>query len=215
MERISTPHLSAIFVSMVNQIDEGILVVDANQKDMPIIFANKGFYKITGYESNEIIGKNPRFLKGPETNINAAHMISDCIRNKKNGSVNVLNYKKDGSTFWNHFSISPIIDNLGNVTHWIGIERDITLIMEITQSNSKEHSMVVTIHTINDILNNFLNYLSLFRQSFESSPNSDKEILVEYDDVYKKFMEEFKRLCTIEKYKEKKLGDAFSILDLE
>lgn len=215
MERVSIPQLNTIFVSMVNQIDEGLLIVDSNQKDMPIIFANKGFYKITGYEANEIIGKNPRFLKGPGTDINSAHFIRDCIRDKKSGSINVLNYRKDGSTFWNHFSISPIFDNQGSLTHWIGIERDITLIMEITQSKSKEHSMVVTIHTIHDIINNFLNSLSFFRQSIESCHNSDKELLVEFDNAYNKFMEEFKRLRDIEKYKEKKLGDDFFILDLE
>jgi PAS domain S-box-containing protein len=200
---------------MINQIDEGIMITDANQKDLPIIFVNKGFCKITGYEPNEVIGKNPRFLKGQETDIKASEMISDCIRNKKNGTANILNYKKDGSKFWNHFSISPSINNLGNVTHWIGIERDITPLMEITQSKSEEHSMVVTIHTVNDIVNNFLNSLLLFRESLESCTNSDKIILVEFDNIYNKFLEDFNRLGNLEKYKEKKLGDDFSVLDLE
>jgi PAS domain S-box-containing protein len=215
MERLSTPQLHTIFERMVNLVDEGVLIVDPNREDMPIIFANNGFTKITGYETSEVIGKNPRFLKGPETDTNAANMIRTSLTNKKNGTVNILNYKKDGSIFWNHFSVTPIIDNLGNVTHWIGIERDITPIMEIIQSKSKEHSMVVTIHTINDIINNFLNSLFFFRQAMEDHPNYDNELLVEFDNVYKVFMEEFQRLSNIEKYKEKKLSDDFSVLDLE
>ncbi|NOX64305.1 MAG: PAS domain-containing protein [Chlorobi bacterium] len=215
MERIPLSQWDTIFKSMVDKIDEGILIVDANQKGMPIIFANKGFYKITGYEPNEVIGNNPKFLKGPETNNKAANMVRDCIRNKKNGSINVLNYKKDGTTFWNHFSISPIKDNLGNVTYWIGIQRDITKIVEIIESKSKKHSMTVTIHTMNDILNNFLNSLFFFRQHLEDCAGSDIKILDEFDDAYNNFKNEFIRLSNIEKFKEKKLGDDFSVLDLE
>jgi len=215
MERISLPQLNAIFLKMINLIDEGILIVDASQKDMPIIFANKGFYKKTDYKPNEVIGKNPRFLQGPDTDKKAANMIIDCIRNKRNGSVNVLNYKKDGTTFWNHFSISPITNNQGNVTYWIGIERDITPIIEMVENQSKNRSMNVTIHTVNDLVNNFLNSLFFFKQHLEDCTNPDIKILNEFDDVFNKFKNEFIRLSNIEEYKERKLGDDFSVLDLE
>jgi len=215
MDGISKSHWITIFESMVDQIDEGILIVDATKKDLPIIFANKGFYLITGYEPSEVIGKNPRFLKGPHTNDKSANVIVDCIKNKKKGSANVLNYKKDGSTFWNHFSISPIWDSDGNLTHWIGIQRDITKIVEIIESTSKDHSMNVTIHTMNDLLNNFLNSLIYFRQHLEDCPDTDSEALNEFDDIFDNFKHDFLKLSEIEKYKEKNLGDDFSVLDIE
>ena len=215
MNRLSALQLNTIFEKMVSLIDEGVVIVDAQNKDMPIIFANDGFTKITGYETREVIGKNPRFLKGPETNSNTANMIRNSLINKKNCTVNILNYKKDGSVFWNHFSITPIFDNFNNVTHWIGIERDITPIMEIIQSKPKEQSMFTTLRTVHDIINNFLNSLFFFRQAIENNSNYDKESLIEFDNVYKVFMEEFQRLSNIEKYKEKKLSDDFSVLDLE
>ncbi len=215
MEKISLAQLNTIFLRMVNLINEGILIVDASEKNMPIIFANKGFSKITGYKPNEVIGKNPSFLQGPDTGKKAVDMIINCIKNKKNGSVNVLNYKKDGTTFWNHFSICPITDNQGNVTHWIGIQRDITPIIEAIESQSKNHSMNVTIHTVNDLVNNFLNSLSFFRQHLEDCADSDIKVLYEFDDVFNKFKNEFTRLSNIEEYKERKLGNDFSVLDLE
>ena len=155
MRNISISQFDTILEKMIDLIDEGILIVDAQQNDMPVVYANRGFTKITGYEASEVIGKNPRFLRGPETDSKASNMIKDCILNKKNGTVNILNYKKDGSVYWNHFSITPFTDNSGNVTHWIGIQRDVTPIIEIIQNKAKEQSMVVTIRTINDIINDF------------------------------------------------------------
>ena len=214
MNRLLAAQLYPIFERMVNLVDEGVLITDPNLEDMPIVFANNGFTKITGYDANEVIGKNPRFLRGPETDVNATNKIKSCISNKKNGSVNILNYKKDGSKFWNHFSITPIIDDLGSVTHWIGIERDISPLIELIQNKSNEHSMVVTINTMNDIINNFLNALILFRQTMEDEYKS-KELVDEFDSIYKKFMKDYKQFNQIETFREKKLSDDLSVLDFD
>jgi PAS domain S-box-containing protein len=200
---------------MVDLVDEGIIIVDAQQDDMPIIFANSGFSKITGYSVSEVLGKNPRFLTGPETDPIASRNIRECIINKKNTVANILNYKKDGSVFWNHFSITPIFDNLNNVTHWIGIQRDITPIMEIIQDQSKDQSMLVTMHTINHIINNFLNSLSLFQEAMENCTGLDKKLLEEFESEHKKLLQKLKLMSNIEKYKEKEIGNGFSILDIE
>jgi len=215
MGKLPTTQWNSIFEGMVHQIDEGILIVDAKQKDMPIIFANKGFYNITGYRPKEVIGNNPRFLKGPETNKKAENLISNCIKHKRNGSITLLNYKADGTTFWNNFSISPIKDSLGKVTHWIGVQRDITELIRIIKGESNDRSMNVTIRTISDILNNFLNSLLFFRQHLADCPHLENKILVEFDDAYGVFKNKFIQLCKIEKYKEKKLDNNFSVLDFK
>ena len=211
---LSYSQFDKVFEKMINLVDEGILIADAQLEDMPIIYANRGFTKITGYAAEEVIGKNPRFLRGPETDYKAAGVIKECIINKKNGTANIINYKKDGSIFWNHFSITPIIDDLENVTHWIGIQRDITPIVDMIQKKAKEESMVVTIRTINDIVNNFLNSLQLFKQSIENLPGLDKKFIEEFDNEYSNFMDKLKQLSQLEKYKEKNIGNDFSVLDI-
>jgi PAS domain S-box-containing protein len=215
MKNLSKSQLDNIFLNMINQLNEGVLIVDATQKGLPIISANRGFYKITGYKPDEVIGKNPKFLSGKDTDTVTQGLIRDCINKKQNGSFTICNYKKDGTKFWNHFTITPIFDNQHNLTHWVGIERDISLILEIANNKSKSQSMVTTINTLSDVINNFLNYFSYFKQECESNPNVDKELLTELDDVYEKFINDIRLLYMAVKYKDKNLGGDFSVLDIE
>jgi len=215
MENLSKQELDAIFSKMVNAIDEGVIIVNATKEDMPIIFANEGFYKITNYKSDEIIGKNPKFLIGQDTDTKTIQLIRNCIKMKKKGSFTLINYKKDGTKFWNHFTITPIFDKRNNLTHWIGIERDITLMLDTAKSKSGTQSMVATINTISDLINNFLNYVSYFQHFCGDIPDFNEELLAEFDDVYKIFIKDIRLLYTTVKYKEKKLGNDFSILDFE
>ncbi len=215
MENLPISQFSAIFTKMINQIDEGVLIVDANRKGMPVIFANDGFSKITGYKPEDIIGKNPKFLVGDNSDTKTLKLIRECIKTKVKGSFTVLNYKKNGEKFWNHLTIAPVFDKQNNLTQWIGIERDITLLLKTRQSETETQSMVTTINTISDLVNNFLNYISFFKNSCETIPNIDRDLLNEFDDVYEKFINDIKILYTAVKYKEKKLGDDFSVLDFE
>jgi len=215
MKNLSKQGLETIFSKMVNAIDEGVIIVNATQENMPIIFANEGFYKITGYKPDEVIGNNPRFLVGQDTNTETVQLIRDCIKKKLNGSFTLNNYKKDGTKLWNHFTITPIFDNQNNLTHWVGIERDITLILDTTKSESGTQSMVATINTVSDLINNFLNYLSYFRHYCENVPNFNKKLLLEFDDAYNIFIKDIRLLYSIVKYKDKKLGEDFSVLDFE
>jgi PAS domain S-box-containing protein len=207
--------LPDIFRFIVNQIDEGVVIVDARQKDAPIVFINEGFTKITGYKATEVIGRSPNFLKGPDTDEKASDKIRECINNKKAGSLCILNYKKDGSIFWNHFSITPIIDKDGIVQYWLGIERDITSIIEMIRSETRDGSMTATIHAMNDIINNFLNSVSFFRQTLENNPDTDDSHLKEFDEVYNKFVIEFRKLNQLRTFKERKMGRNFLTLDLD
>ncbi len=215
MKNLSKQELETIFLKMVNSIDEGIIIENAAQEDLPIIFSNEGFYNITGYKPDEIIGKNSRFLIGQDTDTKTIQLINNCIKMKRKGSFTLLNYKKDGTKFWNHFTITPIFDNKKNLTHWIRIERDVTLLLDTTKSNSGTQSMVATINTVSDLINNFLNYISYFKNSCENVSNINKELLTEFDDVYNIFFKDIRLLYNIVKYKEKKLGDDFSVLDFE
>jgi PAS domain S-box-containing protein len=105
---------------------EGITISDPRLPDNPIIYANAGFQKLTGYAIPDVLGKNCRFLQGPETNPATVSEIRKALREERSCTVEILNYRKDGSPFWNRLSITPIRNSRGDTTHFIGVQSDIT-----------------------------------------------------------------------------------------
>jgi|GEM_PF-1412454 len=104
----------------------GIIITDPLETDNPIIYANPGFEQITGYTINEVIGKNCRFLQGVETTQSALKGVLTALKDERECHVTLRNYRKDGTLFWNELSISPVRDASGKLTHYIGIQTDIT-----------------------------------------------------------------------------------------
>jgi PAS domain S-box-containing protein len=105
---------------------EGITISDARLPDNPLIYVNSGFEKLTGYSAESIIGKNCRFLQGPESDPSASEEIRRALREQRDCVVEILNYQKDGTPFWNRLSITPVRDADRKVTHYIGVQTDIT-----------------------------------------------------------------------------------------
>ena len=105
---------------------EGVTIADARLADNPLIYVNSGFETLTGYSATEVLGANCRFLQGPQTDAAAADEIRDAIRHQRACVVELLNYRKDGRPFWNRLSITPVRDGDGEVTHFIGVQTDIT-----------------------------------------------------------------------------------------
>ena len=105
---------------------EGITISDARIPANPLIYANSGFERLTGYSVESIIGKNCRFLQGPGTDPAAAEEIRRALREQRECVVEILNYRKDGTPFWNRLSITPVRDANHTVTHYIGVQTDIT-----------------------------------------------------------------------------------------
>ena len=107
-------------------VAEGITISDNLQEDNPIVYANEGFERLTGYGKEDVLGRNCRFLQGERTDDNKIEEIRRSIREEKPCFVEILNYRKDGTSFWNGLSITPIRDESGKVTNFIGIQSDIT-----------------------------------------------------------------------------------------
>ena len=107
-------------------VAEGITISDNLQKDNPIVYANEGFERLTGYAKEDVLGKNCRFLQGSNTEKKKIEEIRNSIHQEKPCYVEILNYQKDGTTFWNGLSITPIRDESGKVSNFIGIQSDIT-----------------------------------------------------------------------------------------
>ncbi len=103
-----------------------IIIVDAILDDMPIIYVNDAFAKMTGYSPLEVMGKNCRFLQKDDRKQKEISELRNAIKNGKPCQVELRNYKKDGTLFWNHLTITPIKNETGSVTHFIGVQNDIT-----------------------------------------------------------------------------------------
>jgi PAS domain S-box-containing protein len=97
-------------------------ICDPAQTDCPIIFASDGFCAFTGYNFDEIEGRNCRFLQGKETQSSDVDRIRQAIKQEREVSVNLLNYRKDGSTFINEFFLSPLRNDAGKVVYYIGVQ---------------------------------------------------------------------------------------------
>ena len=110
----------------IRAVSEGILITDASQRDNPIIFATPGFERITGYRAAEAVGRNCRFLQGPETDKNSVAQLREAIQGGHHCTVELLNYRKDGSPFWNALSISPVRNDCGDLMHFVGVQADVT-----------------------------------------------------------------------------------------
>ncbi len=104
----------------------GVIVVDALGEDMPIIYANEGFHQLTGYSSEEVIGRNCRFLQGPKTDRNKIQKIREAIQAGQSCRSLLINYRKDGSTFHNDLQITPVRQPDGRISHFVGIQHDVT-----------------------------------------------------------------------------------------
>jgi sigma-B regulation protein RsbU (phosphoserine phosphatase) len=105
---------------------EGITIADARLPTRPLIYANSGFERLTGYPVGEVLGRNCRFLQGPDSDPAAVAEIRAAIAEQRECIVEILNYRRDGSPFWNRLSITPVRDDSGVVTHYIGIQSDVT-----------------------------------------------------------------------------------------
>ena len=104
----------------------GVLIVDALAHDQPIIYANPAFERITGYREEEVLGRNCRFLQGLETRQSGIAEIRRSLAERREVHVVLRNFRKDGSAFWNDLYIAPVPDERGVVTHYIGVQNDIS-----------------------------------------------------------------------------------------
>lgn len=110
----------------ISASSNGIIITDPTQLDNPMIFVNPGFERMTGYAASDVIGKNSRLLQGAETEREALDRLKRAFNEGEDCTVTLRNYRKDGTAFWNELSISPVLDSKGRITHYVGIQTDVT-----------------------------------------------------------------------------------------
>jgi len=115
-----------LFQKGIEVSQNGILITDALANDMPIVYANPAFERITGYRAEDVIGRNCRFLQGEHADAEQLSVLKNAIAQGVDVSVVLQNRRSDGSPFWNELFVSPIHDRAGKLTHFVGVQRDIT-----------------------------------------------------------------------------------------
>jgi PAS domain S-box-containing protein len=163
--------------------------VESNGEPGPrIVYVNNAFTKMTGYSDKEIIGKTPVILLGSKSDENELKRLSKAMKKFERCEITIINYKKNGEEFWVEMAVSPVTDEMGKITHWISIERDITqrkfyelereqIIAEISQTNKdlKQFSYV-TSHNLRAPIANLLGLSSLIDR-YKIPNKSLKQIL--------------------------------------
>ncbi|WP_410765842.1 bacterio-opsin activator domain-containing protein [Haloferax sp. DFSO60] len=104
----------------------GISLADASLPDQPLVYINDFFESMTGYGPTEALGRNCRYLQGPETDLEHVAELREAVNAETPASVELVNYRRDGTSFWNRIDLAPIRDERGDVTHFVGFQTDIT-----------------------------------------------------------------------------------------
>jgi PAS domain S-box-containing protein len=117
-------------------------ISNPNLPDNPIAFANPSFLAMTGYTLGEIIGRNCRFLQGPDTDEKVIYRMRESIAAQQSVNVEILNYRKDGTTFWNALHVSPVFDIAGKLQYFFGSQIDVTDKHEEREISSREKSAI-------------------------------------------------------------------------
>jgi PAS domain S-box-containing protein len=103
----------------------GIGIADASDPDSPLVYVNEGFERVTGYDADEAIGRNCRFLRGPATDGETVALLRERIDAEESASVELVNYRQDGAPFWNQVRVDPVVDDGDEVTHYLGFQADV------------------------------------------------------------------------------------------
>ncbi|MCX5934161.1 MAG: PAS domain S-box protein, partial [Pseudanabaena sp. LacPavin_0818_WC45_MAG_42_6] len=141
----------------------GIVITDCLLPNNAVVYVNSAFEKITGYKSSEVISKNCRFLQGTDVFQPEKDILRNAINKGESCNVVIRNYRKDGSLFWNELNISPIFDDMGKATHFIGIQTDITARKEAEKDLKRQMRLTVLLNRITDEIRQSLDIESIFQ----------------------------------------------------
>jgi len=167
-------HPQDIFFAAVESTRMPMIVTDPNQPDNPIIFANQAFQEMTGYSEDELIGHNCRFQQGKDTDQEVISAIRQAVAQRYDFSTEVLNYRKDGSSFWNALFISPIYNDSGELKYFFASQLDVSRRRDVEDALRQSQKMEALgqltggiAHDFNNLLQVIGGYVSLAKLAAE------------------------------------------------
>lgn len=123
----------ALLERIVNASDDGIVVAEQEGDENILIYVNEGFERLTGYSSDEILYRDCRFLQNGDRDQAAIDRVRTALREGRACREVLRNYRKDGSQFWNELSITPVQDEEDQLTYFVGVQKDVTGLVEALQ----------------------------------------------------------------------------------
>ena len=173
-----------IFFAAVQTTRMPMIVTDPRQADNPIVFANRAFTAMTGYGLEEVIGRNCRFLQGPDTDPETVAELRRAIEAKQEIAVEILNYRKDGYTFWNALFVSPVFDEAGDLVYFFASQLDVSRRREAEEELRQAQKMEAlgrltggVAHDFNNLLQVMVGYLDLIGNGLQK-PELNREKLM-------------------------------------
>nr|AML76992.1 putative LOV domain-containing protein [Thyrsopteris elegans] len=116
---------SSLMLSLT-KVQQSFVLANPHLPDTPIVHASEMFLQLTGYSREEVVGRNCRFLQGPNTDPRAVQLIGESLKAEKPCTVRLLNYRKDKTPFWNLLHVAPVRSNTGKVAFYVGVQLDMT-----------------------------------------------------------------------------------------
>lgn len=176
-----------LFKMLVENSSDAVIITEAEPFNLPgpkILYVNRAFTKISGYTPEEVIGQTPRILQGPLTDKNELTKLKKSLQKWEPAEIEVINYKKNGEPFWVNLSMAPVANEMGWYTHWISIQKDVTLrrremeekellIKELTSNNKElKQFSYITSHNLRAPLTNLMSILKLLEIDTISDPRT-------------------------------------------
>ena len=150
-----------IFFAAIQTTRMPMIVTDPSLPDNPIVFANNAFLQMSGYSREELIGHNCRFLQGPETDPEAVSEIRQAIADQREIAIELLNYRKNGGTFWNALYISPVYDANGKLVYYFGSQLDVSRRRDAEEALRQSQKMEALGQLTGGIAHDFNNLLTI------------------------------------------------------
>ncbi|PEQ11898.1 histidine kinase [Novosphingobium sp. PC22D] len=146
-----------LFEQAMAQTRMAVCLADPRQPDTPILFANRAFRALTGYDERDVIGRNCRFLQGPDTDPEAVRRIREAIRNEDVVVVEILNYRKDGTPFWNALHLGPIYREDGELLYFFGSQWDVS---DVRAARAEERNQRLLARELSHRMKNMFSVIS-------------------------------------------------------
>lgn len=140
----------------VRHLGSGVTITDPSLPDGPIVFANAGFSATTGYAPEEVLGRNCRFLQGPDTDAAVLDRLREALAAGEQFEGLLRNYRKNGEPFWNYLTVTPVLDESGRVVNFVGLQNDVTVQQDALGELSRSFDRLRVLEAQRDGLTNMI-----------------------------------------------------------